>query len=383
MVFIDWKKKMQVIIQDIQPKSLIINKALKYERQQRLFYIQKKIYQASQECNSLLVQSLQKLLLSLESIRSLAEDLSKPSKSRITINQHTSATTKKLDFHNVDETLATWCLEAEWKPKIKASYRLRYKYSHIVKWSMNNQLNLCLLHNIDKQYLLSKMQSIQWIHKKIDDNLDKQYFVQERIKIPSKYKNTINFKLADLLYLILTLGMDWNYYQQKLCHDSSKHTTYNCLLDEIYIFDRENDCDIFNKMMIQNFLYNIGIKTFYFLDIYCCSANRIRHTLQNIKYHQASECIGELMLSVKHLLYGKNHLGRYRIQFHTPTRNKINQICNVIHNWAIHYTKLKKHLQTKDLNYHIFLILDVWTKKSKSKINYQMIQHLQSSLLFK
>ncbi len=371
---------MQVIIQDVQTKNLTITKALNYERQQKLFYLQKKIYQASQECNSLLVHGLQKLLLSLSSIQELSLDINKSYNTISVIKQDKLIALNRLNLNNINETLLTWCLEAEWKPKIKTCYRLRYKQKHIIKWSVNYQINPSLLQNIDKQYLLSKMQSIQWIRQKLDNHFDKQYLLQERIQIPCKYKNTVNFKLTDLLYLILTLGTDWNYYQQKLHHSNDKQTTYNYLLYEIYLFNITDYRDILNKVMIQKFLYNISITTFCLLEVCCHLKNKFQKTIQSIKYFQASQCVKELMLSVKHLLYSKNHLGHYRIKFYTSTKGRVNQICRILNLWMLHYSLLREYILDKDLKQYLFRMLYVWARKSKSQINYNMIKNINSSL---
>nr|YP_009315121.1 hypothetical protein P8471_pgp133 [Titanophycus setchellii]SCW23576.1 conserved_ORF_3 [Titanophycus setchellii] len=370
---------MPVIIQDLYTESLIITKVLNNRRQHSLFFLQKKIYQASQECNTVLVHSLQKLLISLTSIRGLAADIQKTNLDIIDQRKNTLDVVKPLGINDTDELLILWCLEAEWKPKIKICYKLRYQINHITKWSHIYICNPTSLQNIDKQYILSKMQSMKWIYQKIRCYLDKQYFIQERTKVPLKYKNTIQFKLVDLLYMILTLGIDWNYYRQKLSYMIDKKTIDFCLFSDIYIFNTKDHYDTLNKEILKKFLYNIGILTFRFLetDCLCKTLTKIKHIQNNHKRNS----LNELMLSIKSLLYSKNNLGYYRIRLHMPIKVITNQVSKLISTWTAYHYRFKDYICTIRLYEDIFYVLKSWAKKNKKQMNYKIIKTSLRSLL--
>ena len=353
---------MQVIIQDITKKNLILTKAVRYEREQSLFYIQRKIYQASEECNDLMIHSLQKLLISLKSIRELAID---------TARLYNKSCVAKHQMHNIDEIMTFWCLEAEWLPKFKRHQVSRKKYFYLSKWSFHSSLNITSLQNIDQRYLLAKLQSISWIKNIVHKYLDLQYFVQERISTPSVFKNIISFKIVELLHTILVLGIDWTYYQQNLKKRIHHNIMHEHIIDEVYVFDSRDRYDLANHNIVEQFFYNSSILKQQFLQ-----QDHLGQFIVRIKNQYIHDCVEEIMISLKTLLYRKDYLGRYRINYRR--RSKIDAI-NVIRTLDmifVYHRVLKQYIHITKIINNISKRLEIWTKKQIELSNSSIINQL-------
>nr|YP_009315528.1 Hypothetical protein ORF_3 [Liagora brachyclada]SCW24186.1 Hypothetical protein ORF_3 [Liagora brachyclada] len=345
---------MQVIIQDVVKKNLILTQALRHEREQSLFHIQKKIYQASQECDNLMVHSLQKLLISLKSIRELAIDQAK-------LYNHYYK--NECNNYELDEIIMFWCLEAEWQPKIKENNQYRKRYFHLDKWSFNYGLNTIELQNIDYKYLVAKIQPISFIENTLSKCLELQYFVQERMYTPSVFKNTVSFKIVGLLKTILQLGIDWNYYRQELQSFTDHKIMYDFIINEIYLFDNKNKKHVANRNIAKQFFYNSSILNQQFFESNFKKHNYPEQFIEDITNKYLDSFMNEIMMSTKTLTYRKDSLGRYRLN--SPRYPKIiaRSIIRALDVIFIYYRILKKSICMTVISENISKRLDIWTKK--------------------
>nr|YP_009314300.1 Hypothetical protein ORF_3 [Liagora harveyana]SCW22554.1 Hypothetical protein ORF_3 [Liagora harveyana] len=358
---------MQVIIQDVVKKNLILTQALRYEREQSLFRIQKKIYQASQECDNLMVHSLQKLLISLKSIRELAIETAK-------LYNHYYI--NKCDNYEVDEIIMLWCLEAEWQPKIKENNQYRKRYFHLNKWSFHYGLNTIELRNVDYQYLVAKIQPISFIENTLSKCLKLQYIVQERIYTPSVFKNAVSFKIVGLLKTILQLGIDWNYYRQELRNFIDDKIMYDFIINEIYLFDNKNKRDLANRNIAKQFFYNSSILNQQFFESNFKKQNYLKQFVEDTTNQYLGSFMNEIMMSTKTLTYRKNSSGRYRLNSPRHPKAIERSIIRTLDIIFIYYRILKKSICMTVISENISKRLDVWTKK---QINISS-KHVRSQL---
>nr|YP_009312869.1 Hypothetical protein ORF_3 [Helminthora furcellata]SCW21123.1 Hypothetical protein ORF_3 [Helminthora furcellata]SCW23983.1 Hypothetical protein ORF_3 [Helminthora furcellata] len=366
---------MTIVIHDIQDENWIIRQTTIKTRQKYLFYLQRKIYQASKECNNQLVHSLQKLLISLKSIRTLAQDILSSQKSQ---SRGKNRELIRLNQNDIDEVLIMWCLEAEWHAKIKECYISRSNISAKLKLSLHLVLNPFSLQNIDNIYLIKKLQSIKWINDRVKCYLLKNLFVQERLQGPIKYKNTLKYNLVNLLYSIMFLGMEWTYYQQQLYCRIKKKVIAELLHSNIYIFNYNVKQDIINKLTVKSFLYNLGILNNYSIDVN--NNNNLQKNINLVKFNQANSSVRELILSIKSAMYNKDYLGRYRISPKNCYDSTLSYIYKIFISWSSYYKSIARNTDYISLFYIINEIITVWIKKSNQSLNCNIIGKIESKL---
>nr|YP_009314095.1 Hypothetical protein ORF_3 [Izziella formosana]SCW22349.1 Hypothetical protein ORF_3 [Izziella formosana] len=350
---------MQVTIQDVTDENLILTQAARYEREQCLFYIQQKIYRASQECNNLMVHSLQKLLMSLTSIRGLATETARLNKWQLA----------KDNSSTVNEILMFWCLEAEWQAKIKKHHTCRKQYFYLNKASLHS--HIISLQNIDLEYLLAKLQSIDWIEQSVSRCFYLQYFAQERRYIPNIFKNSISFKITGLLYTIMQLGIDWNYYTQKFHHQPISMLNKN-VIHETYLFNSICKNDTASYRSAKQFFYNSSGLKQELIDTSVSEDSYFRQAIQHMK----AQFMHEMAMSLKILFYSKDYLGRYRINCHRLDKITARNTIEIIDIITIYYRTLKLHTCIEKMVKCLFDRLKIWAKKNGRPFNKNILNQL-------
>nr|YP_009314917.1 Hypothetical protein ORF_3 [Scinaia undulata]SCW23372.1 Hypothetical protein ORF_3 [Scinaia undulata] len=339
---------MKVVIQDISHntncRSTVNKSGLRY----KLFYLQKKIYQASRECNIPLVHSLQKLLIASSSIQLLAEQ------------KWISKYNNCINLAHQNKQIAEWCLEAEWKTRL---------YVHEDYYYINNISSLCLLSkakvfctNLDEKYLAHKLQSIAWIEKQITSWLQEQSLVQYIECNTGNQIFTSNKKelVLNLLNMILVNGLQWTYFRQEACNSINSSKLMYYLKQETYVYQHKR-LSSFSAQLMDNFLYNIGI--FY----PCIKSNWLsycRSSIGNLNQAPARD-LGTCMLLdyIKDILFHKDKIGRLRANHELFVRKNIKAINSILLRWLMHYGHFLSHKIVIRTDKDIDRIIYKWTKK--------------------
>nr|YP_009315732.1 Hypothetical protein ORF_3 [Trichogloeopsis pedicellata]SCW24390.1 Hypothetical protein ORF_3 [Trichogloeopsis pedicellata] len=363
---------MTIVIQDIREKKIILNKITIDYKRYKLFYLQKRIYQASQECNYSLVHSLQKLLLSLKSLRSLAE---------ITINTKKSdkPVTKEnnTDQQNIDQQLILWCLEAEWQTKLNYDYKLRKDYYYTHTWLLYTVLKPVPLKLIETRYLVNKLQTTKQIKEKLLAYLSKQHFNQSCYSIPIMNYCKHNTKIVHLLIRILYSGIDWHYYQQNIQYISNTQSRLDKLYDGLVLFIPDNQSIICHTNIGQQFLYNIGVVYNCYFDKVIISFHKLKNIMTYTKAYYMEMAGNELILLIRNTLYNKDKLGRYRIKLLSQHKKLIKDISQITKSWKWYYRKILTDYYLQNLKQRINTLLSKWFNRQHSKLFCTIGQILQ------
>ena len=373
------KKVNDIVIQDVNTYNKSKHKDLLITSRYNLFYLQKKIYQASKECHLSLVQSLQKLLVSLSSIKILAYikvqktiTKSKVVGEDISVYNYSELSS---DFSIlIRKQIILWCLQPEWQPKIEASRVSK----DLTKDECNlyNQNNLfdfkteISFKNIKKQYILAKLQTIQWISEVIIDCFYNTSFVQS----VNSSLNSI-FK-CDNLYLfiqsVLFNGISWNLFRQtmlkmKISIDTVIFLEY--LKKRIYIYEIDrlklsakkillyliSDLNFTAKSLRANNIWNlkyINSKA----QIIISELPFLQNNFHKIYYN-------EFFYSLQNILFHKDKFGRLRTNTHLSMSMVSYQVNNLIKKHKSHFLKTKSNTSPK-INKQIRNIVYKWAKKN-------------------
>nr|YP_009313688.1 Hypothetical protein ORF_3 [Helminthocladia australis]SCW21942.1 Hypothetical protein ORF_3 [Helminthocladia australis] len=350
---------MTIIVHNNQCRELAINKTMMRKKQQELFYLQKRIYQASKECHHSLVQSLQKLLISSDSMHRLASIVVK---SRHKHHENYSSNSY-IEQHEIDEQLIIWCLESEWQSKLSYDTLLCNNHYYTRMWQYSLSVFPIAIQNIDHKYLVEKLQSIKWIKCRLKCKLAEQRFnqtVQSNSHLTRQYASQSS--IVNLLYTIVCSGMQWSCYQQQLHQNLKYKYNINILDNDLHL----TDVDLYNAFdynIISLFFYNTSITSNFALNHYI---NLLGNRSE--KYFK-DKAILELLLSVKHLLYHKDSLGRFRVRSDRTVSLIMNSVNNTITNWQMYYCMLAHEKDFDIINHRIKLISRAWLKKRKYKLS--------------
>nr|YP_009314506.1 Hypothetical protein ORF_3 [Liagoropsis maxima]SCW22760.1 Hypothetical protein ORF_3 [Liagoropsis maxima] len=363
---------MKIVLQDIQYVELFLSEKTINEIRKSLFYLQKKIYQASKECHYSMVHSFQKLLISLFSIHKLAQHIvivkyCKTNKPIYTnpssfINNH-------IIIQQINKQLMLWCLEAEWQDKLKLDYNQLRTYVQTPSYYISQ--SRVYLKNCDINYLVDKLQSISWIHTKLIVLFNKQTLNQVVNHYPEYLLLDTEYSLVSLLNSILLNGLQWVYYQQKLQYISDDIIIKYSLKYEIYILNfKKCSMDKFSKCVIDNFLYNISLyygynNTFRYLQTH--SQLNIVDIIDNI-YNKS--IVTNLTKYLKNFLYHKDKLGRVRINSNQSIRLTITHINTILYTWLCQYRTLFTYNDLSKIDSAIELMLYKWMRKKRVDKNY-------------
>jgi len=368
-----------IVIQDVNTYNKSIHKDLLITSRYNLFYLQKKIYQASKECHLSLVQSLQKLLVSLSSIKILAyakvqETIikSKVSKDDIFLYNYSELS---LDLSIlIKKQIILWCLQPEWQPKIKASRVIQDLSKD--ECNSNNKNNIFYFKtdisfkNIRQQYILAKLQTIPWISEVITDCLYNNSFIQ----CINSSLNSI-FK-CDNLYLfiqsVLFNGISWNLFRQTMLGMKISIDTvlfFEHLKKRIYLYKIDR-----LKLSAKSILFylisdlNFTAKSLRAHNIWHleCISSKTQVIISKLPFLQKNFYkiyYNEFFYSIHNILFHKDKFGRLRTNTHLSmsiVSYKVNDLINK-HNSHFLNTKDDARLQ---INKQIRKIVYRWARKN-------------------
>ena len=366
-------------MQDVNTYNKSIHKDLLITSRYNLFYLQKKIYQASKECHFSLVQSLQKLLISLSSIKILAyvkvqETITKSNVSKDNISVYNYLELSSDLSILIRKQIILWCLQPEWQPKIEAS-RVN---QDLTKDECNpkNQNNIYYLKteisfkNIKTQYVLAKLQTIQWISEVITDCLYNNSFVQSiNSSLNSIFKGD---NLYFLIQSILVNGISWNLFRQTMLKMKRSVDTaifFEHLKRKIYLY-KIDKLKLSTKKIL---LYLMSDLNF--------TAKSLRaHNIWKLKYinPKTQVIISELPLlqndfykiyyneffySLQNILFHKDKFGRLRTNTQLSMSTVSYKVNDLINKHNYHFSKTKNDVSLK-INKQIREIVYRWAKKN-------------------
>nr|YP_009315325.1 Hypothetical protein ORF_3 [Yamadaella caenomyce]SCW23780.1 Hypothetical protein ORF_3 [Yamadaella caenomyce] len=293
---------------------------------QDLFYIQHRIYQASIECDMLLVHSLQKLLMSNILIRQLATFQA----------GHCIELIDQSDtcFRNnyINSQVIVWCLEAEWQSKMSNQYvNFRKTQLYTRFWSYRNAQVRQTLLNVDMNYLILKLQSPDRITqglKKIIDNESWAQASQAKCRTFLVTQAASNY-LKEMLYTILCDGVQWNHYRQSLQNTSVVQSKYRGLWSEKYF---TKPCKI-----LCWFLHNCGIT----LRQSVLSRNNELFLNNQIE----KSLVNKIREYVKDQAFYKNDLGKRKVRHFCSESKHIHQIERGLGQWSQYYMTVIKEIK--------------------------------------
>lgn len=368
-----------IVIQDVNTYKKSIHKDLLITSRYNLFYLQKKIYQASKECHLSLVQSLQKLLVSLSSIKILAYSKahetiikSKAGKDNIFSSNYSELSSDLSVL--IKKQIILWCLQPEWQPKIKAS-RVSQNISKD-ECNSNKQKNIYYFttdisfKNIRQRYILAKLQTIPWISEVITNCLYNNSFIQ----CINSSLNSI-FK-CDNLYLfiqsVLFNGISWNLFRQTM-------PEMKISIDTVIFFEH---------LKKRIYLYRIDrlklsakrILSYLISDLNFTAKSLKAHNIWHLEYISSKTQVvisklpfpqknfykiyyNEFFYSIHNILFHKDKFGRLRTNTHLSmsiVSYKVNDLINK-HNSNFLKTKNDASLQ---INKQIRKMIYKWARKS-------------------
>nr|YP_010873156.1 hypothetical protein QU266_pgp122 [Nemalion vermiculare]WGV34333.1 hypothetical protein [Nemalion vermiculare] len=347
---------MKIIIQDLGSQEFILTEVKIKNIYRNLFYLQKKIYLASRECNLSLVHSLQKLLISSLSINTLAKHLAARKYSKIVSNSEQCKDSKVLKCQ-ISKLISYWCLEAEWRQKLASktnsipiSHLYCDKYCQFIpsyNWSIKHT---------DIKYLTVRLQTTRWLERNIRNLYYKQMLNSNMrwIPDPGLYNYIDADPLAYLLNTILQNDLYWLYYQQNLkCFTSIKRKNQLSKYRESVLEKSKLFKDA--KGIIYKFIYNTSLlKNNSYASQYLSSQDSTRH----------SNVIKErLFIYLKHLLYHKDQSGRLRINHHKTFDIVFKIFFDKAKQWKQMYGYLFNQKCISEINNLISIIFRKWLKK--------------------
>nr|YP_009313072.1 Hypothetical protein ORF_3 [Dermonema virens]SCW21326.1 Hypothetical protein ORF_3 [Dermonema virens] len=339
-----------------------LNKKYIEEDQHELFYLQKRIYRASKECNQLLVQSLHKLLISSFAINRLAETT--------ILFKHGKNSIERLNNYNkqkrIDEQLIEWCLQSEWCCKISDTHlSSSYNCYFLKKWHYTVLLFPANIQNIDVGYLLDKIQCIAWIKDRLKCILDKNK-INQSIRWNATEKHAGHNSMIYLLYSIVKSGFQWVYYQQQHSNINSKLSLNNM---ETGLYLAYLNTTIAHKDKILSlFLYNTSIDSQILFKENMSISGSLETPINQMQDKLKSKATKELLLSIKHLLYHKDLIGRFRCRSNKNIRKTVIYTRNIFEHWVSYYSPLNNDDDLTYVKKKIMLIFKAWGRKGKADL---------------
>nr|YP_009297758.1 hypothetical protein Kuma_058 [Kumanoa americana]AOM67492.1 hypothetical protein Kuma_058 [Kumanoa americana] len=377
-----------------------------------LFKLQKKIYEASKQCNLSLVHGLQKLLSSLYSIQLLAKSkvhknalennaIKKKYKIALTNEQFTD----KILQEEINKKIIYWLLEAEWKAKIEFNSKVQKYTIEKIKLLHNTTYfkkifylefkQIIYPRHIPIQYLILKLQSFKWINKQILSVLHGEYNIHARNQL-NKFKKQDSKHISSLLNLlseIIYIGFRWSIFRQTKANQYKHLLSWEIITNttQILYFDQswQNLQQI--QLIIQNFLKKVDCfvtkpKICYvlnFKNIFCF--DHIVFTLKNIGVLKILTIkpnitsIKNLTKLIKDNIYHKDKFGRIRANTSITLKNLINKL-NI---YLKMYQQYLSRIIDKSYLLNIACIIDEiiyrWMKKKyPTKINNKFLYKVSS-----
>lgn len=374
-----------------------------------LFYLQKKIYIASQECHDSLVHSLQKLLVSSYAIQFLAIHLTcksyfsskiinKSSPISLAMKVNCTQLRKTILIEESYKSMVQWSLNPEWLAKKEnneiAKIYLFKNYIHKQEYLITNKTfekhnYFCIKQSIynpskyvDKIYLIHKLQTIKWIKNKIfiwfqDQSLKE---INNQICLITKINiNDLNKSLYSLLRQILMIGIEWISLQQNTTEVNKTNSLNLILLRYNYFFLSTSYTIIFLvKLKLMNFLYNVGI--LYILNSYYTTIDKFtknisitcenllfqvnKLTLINLFIIKISNCVYAIIKRyIKSFLYHKNLYNYLRINSFLTYKKVINSLNQQFRQLCKCYYSFVSNDELLKLNFISTHTIYKWMKK--------------------
>ena len=357
-----------------------------------ILILQKRIYQASLECNLRVLKYNQYRLinsfeLKLKAIKSLYEliniyylqhnndqyikkDIFDDEITSILYYNGSSKSNWALD--KIEQYIAFMSIQPEWKAKIEPFIlRKQCKLRDSVKLStLVNKLNgftgqvdtlsiACFLQYIDIDYLLSKMKLSLETHIKLKNWLKAQSIIQfssfgDLFEYQWKH---IYYTFSTYLFYILYNGIEWlNLTRQHVSINEYQKLTINkVFLEEfnkhIIVYKVQQD---FAPGEFIHFFIAIGLE----LKLL---KSRVKYSNYIIEYKK--KLFNLLIKSIKRLLYKKDSLGRLRANTHLNLSKSMYKVKKYFINF---YQNYAQHLSTNDLvniSNNIESLFISWLKK--------------------
>jgi hypothetical protein len=381
-------------ILNITEKTNLSEKKMLTNSYYNLFYLQKRIYQASKECDTSLVHSLQKLLIFLPSIQLLAHRLTQQKIKYYSANRKNQDTLQKKVFKNeVNKQIVVWCLEAEWKVKLQNCNMERKLISAQVQkitsmFPYFSSLQICLKH-MNRNYLITKLGSISWVNNVLKALFENQYLIQVSCdsSCNTRYNCFIAEPLSCLLNLILLTGIRWNCFRQtvsvlvsyinmKVFFDFSHRNIYippslELLLSTILIINNfaENTGIFFLNSksqlgwIIERIQFSVLYKTVQ-LDF-------ADYSLKNNIYDDISD---KLFHYIKDVLFHKDRIGRLRTNKQLSIEQVILQLKPMLLQWKNYYSEHKGKSQISEINRQVNGMIYKWARKKYKKRQSELLQ---------
>jgi hypothetical protein len=377
---------MQILIQDIYIRGICSDTYRSIDLLYNILYLQKKIYQAAQECHQSLVHSLQKLLISLYSANKVASNIAKKKvlskKMCINYDKNDILTQDPNVVRETNKILILWCLEPEWQPKIQ-SCNMADRFSRAEALDKLSQSYYPIerrisLKHLNTQYLYNKLKSIKWITQNIKHCFETQCFIQTINS--TSVKNTFSYLGIDLLYnlvkFILFTGVDWLYFRQSIS------VIGRCIYKQLYLsFFRQNICvcgsyklllsisKIFTSFYTHTSLTGIQLKnknlwTFRVIDVESLTAdfeiNLLVSDIRNKFYKEISQL---LFYNIRNILFHKDRFGRTRTNQSVSTSKIGLLLQTLISQWGKSYYSINDNHLIDHIDDSVNEIIYLWNKK--------------------
>ncbi len=358
---------MTIIIQDIYINKNYVNKNILDDSRYNLFYLQKKIYQASKECHFSLVKSLQKLLVSLHSVHvlacmetrqiSLSKKLTKPLELSPDLMIHT------------EKQITMWCLEPEWQPKIH--FCQMNQQLNIPKLNKNNSSIISFLDkglplkHISETYAIARLQSISWISKVLKNCFRTKSFIQD---IQHKLKNSTKFdKLFRLIQVVIINEINWILFRQAFVIIKSlvKPLNFVLFLEEKICMNDIHRLHLSIRKIFKSFAYKMLLTTQSFttynpwmLKSINLKSDVISLKILRLNNNSYQQNLKRLFHSINDFLFHKDYLGRKRINTYLSQ----NMIYNKFYNLKTVLDLESRNFKMEQINSPISRIIFRWLK---------------------
>lgn len=389
-----------IIIQDIYIRKDCVSKHKLSNLQYNIFYLQKKIYQAAKECHHSLVQSLQKLLVSLYSAKKLACKIAKNKLyhlEKISVNHDPKniPIQKSTLLLETNKQLILWCLEPEWQTKIKF-HSMTQKFNKVEP--IENKIDyVCSckqqtsLKHINKKYLLIKLQAIRWIAEAMDEFVCNKFFIQT---VHSTLDNSLIIDhLQNLINLILLNGIEWLYFRQAMSvikRSVYKQVFCSYLKEKIYLCTMDSLVLSATKIII-DFFSRIGLTV-----IYCKSQNlwnlksinfsdqttafKIKQ-LKSYVYHSIYQQISKnLFINIRNILFHKDKFGRTRTNNNLSVEIVSFNLNTLLSQWNEYYLKINNKHKINPINKKVDKVIYLWSRKKYKKQTNNRLKYFISTI---
>nr|QCI07322.1 hypothetical protein [Leiomenia cribrosa] len=404
---------------------------------EKIYVIQKKIYQYSRDCNKQNLHRIQRYMMNSSDIKVLAIH-----KVLYSIEQYYLNNNKeKYIFNNIDKVLIYetlfnrvvcnikfslvlnkikqyiiyLCISPEWEARLEPIYRLKHnmqiEYYFIerlskflslqiktnIKYTNRNCTNHSLIHKfINTDYVINKMQSLTDINLYIKYWAKNQSYIESLYKISNIDNSNICVLFNQLINRIIYNGLQW----LNMIELQNYIKNFN-LFKEIFVcFNKNFHSWIYHNYILYKKICLNNILIFYrFISFNYISDNRLININKNIAcsylIHKENNNILTVQLNtgiykcfikrIRDILYHKDILGRWRINNKKILLKYLNQINVYIIYFYFLYYPIINAINLKTLFKLIDSLFISWIKKNKQDLSlyYNNQQYLIKYLTLK